>query len=296
LEALLPEQCELLERYRMKLVQTGDAESAHKLRVTTRRLQAAIDLLPPLSRLWTMVAKNTLRRWRESLSRVRNYDVFKSLLDSREFSNLPGGSRLSLLKSAFAERRARGLAHARITLAEPFRAELVTPGYPTARKAGSRMDQDDDLAIELLEHSLLQLGSLAASVQTADTKQAHALRIEVKRSRYLLELFCRAGYGDFAPALEWLTALQDRLGNWRDLALLETEIIKTVSRHDFLKEHLADCSAILEFAGGLRERRRSLEREILPVSISPLLDSTIRQVTEACSARQPPSVRAARTA
>jgi hypothetical protein len=74
------------------------------MRVTTRRLQASIDLLEREMKLRKQ--KRRLRSWRRKLSTVRNYDVFLELIEKEAASR--GRTRreqLHLIKSILQERR-----------------------------------------------------------------------------------------------------------------------------------------------------------------------------------------------
>jgi CHAD domain-containing protein len=87
------------------------------MRVTTRRLQASLDLLQfgkqekKIKRL-----KRHLRRWRRKLSKVRNYDVFLMLLDTETARQKTVQKSLGALQAE--------LHHRRDHLADEVRADL----------------------------------------------------------------------------------------------------------------------------------------------------------------------------
>src|SRR3989442_1934114 len=76
---IIPSQLELLRGYHRGVLETDEIEAVHKMRVTTRRLQASLDLLERQMKVRKL--KRRLRRWRRTLSRVRNYDVFLELIE-----------------------------------------------------------------------------------------------------------------------------------------------------------------------------------------------------------------------
>src|SRR5215510_10603396 len=72
LAEILATQFGALQNYHRAVLETNDPEAIHKMRVTTRRAQAGIDLLA--GELNVVKMKKRLRTWRRMLSRVRNYD------------------------------------------------------------------------------------------------------------------------------------------------------------------------------------------------------------------------------
>ena len=86
LSEMIPAQLATLRQYHYAVVTTDDVEAVHKMRVTTRRLQASLDLLEGAVRVRPL--KRRLRRWRRMLSTVRNYDVFLLLIEQDVPGNL----------------------------------------------------------------------------------------------------------------------------------------------------------------------------------------------------------------
>src|SRR5205085_11811042 len=105
LSAILLAQFQLLQSYHRELVERPDPDAIHKMRVTTRRAQAALDLLE--GQLDIAPVKKRLRCWRRELSRVRNYDVFLTLLE-KEAAAVRAGNRqpFELVRAVLQQRRA----------------------------------------------------------------------------------------------------------------------------------------------------------------------------------------------
>src|SRR5215470_9857030 len=83
LDEVIASQLQSLDGYYRGVLDTEDVEAVHKMRVTTRRLQASLDLLQGRpDDLGIRKLKRRLRRWRRCLSLVRNYDVFLSMVDA----------------------------------------------------------------------------------------------------------------------------------------------------------------------------------------------------------------------
>lgn len=286
-ESLLANQRAVLE--------SGDVEGVHKFRVTTRRLQAALDLLQfdkdPL-RIRSM--KKQLRRCRRSLSRVRNYDVFLMLIESEAASTRQiDSASLEKLNAAFKSRRDLRYSQAR----KPFeRADFVdlasrlgvAPGSEGGDAVPGVLD-GDETAIEMraraaarLEQRLGELQLMAAqSYATTDPQKVHQLRIAAKRMRYLVETVSEMGHGDADQALSWLKTLQERLGDWHDLAALEDEIINVVGRRKFIRKHLNESGSMIQLAARLRKKRASLDSKLFPVRLPRYMATTTRRMVRA---------------
>lgn len=82
LRDIIASQLQTLQKHRASVLESGSVDSIHKMRVTTRRLQASLDLLQTRADpLKARKLKRNLREWRQRLSEVRNYDVFLELLE-----------------------------------------------------------------------------------------------------------------------------------------------------------------------------------------------------------------------
>jgi CHAD domain-containing protein len=148
-------------------------------------------------------------------------------------------------------------------------------------------------AADRLDQRLEEFLDLAAQAHpTADPADLHQLRIAAKRVRYLLEIVSQMGFGDASTALAWLRVLQDRIGDWHDLEALEEEIISIVSEYEFLKEHLDECSDMLQAASRLQKKKARLVSRLFPVRVPKHLVTTSQRIARALrrhAAREQPS-------
>jgi CHAD domain-containing protein len=104
----------LAEQHRL-VIEVEDPEAIHKMRVTTRRTQASLDLLEsPKERKRIRKLKRNLRQTRRMLSTVRNYDVFLEMT-AREVATVRKSVKrqFELLSTVLQERRARRMAKVR---------------------------------------------------------------------------------------------------------------------------------------------------------------------------------------
>jgi CHAD domain-containing protein len=301
---IIPRQIDLLRTYHQAVLETGAVEAVHKMRVTTRRLQASLDLLEGEMNAPKM--KRRLRRWRRALSLVRNYDVFLELIEKE--SPARGQVRreqFQLVKATLQGQRVLKAAKVRAFLegidideialnlglpvavrgpGRPAPTEDTPPGEPTvnnpttvlaamseqnvARYAAKRLDQ------RLAEFQAL----VAASHPTTDPAELHHLRIAAKRVRYLLEIVSQMGYGNASRALSWLRVLQDRIGDWHDFEALEEEIIAIVSSREFMKQHLAESGRMLQAAAHLQRKKAALVARLFPLRVPLHLAITSQRI------------------
>jgi CHAD domain-containing protein len=108
LAEIIAHQLKSLERYHAAVLESEDPEAVHKMRVTTRRLQASLDLLQSGSQEFKIRAlKKRLRRWRRRLSLVRNYDVFLVMVDAEASARFAHREHFEVLKAELQKRRVR---------------------------------------------------------------------------------------------------------------------------------------------------------------------------------------------
>jgi CHAD domain-containing protein len=66
----------------------------------------------------------------------------------------------------------------------------------------------------------------------------HGARICAKRLRYLLEVVNQFGIEGSSDALTWLKKIQQRLGDWHDMEVLEEMAIEMIAKPEFLRDQL----------------------------------------------------------
>lgn len=304
---IIPSQLESLAAYHRAVLETEDVEAVHKMRVTTRRLQASLDLLEHEMNVRKL--KRRLRNWRRALSEVRNYDVFLELIDKEAAGRrLAHREQFELVKALLGERRVRKAAKVRKFLEGINIDEIATKlglgvaAAPCETPAPASTDAGENASVtasqtttplvderrvagyaaERLDQRVAEFQALVAqSHPTTDPAELHQLRIAAKRVRYLLELVSAMGYGDASRALAWLRTLQDRIGDWHDLAALETEIINIVSHRKFMREHLAESSRMLQAAARLQKKKEALVARLFPVKVPRILALTSQRAARA---------------
>lgn len=228
----------------------ADPEYIHQMRISTRRLRAALRLfgpllpdslaaalLPPLSELMAV------------LGPARDLDVLLAEIAAPVLTALPDEPRLAALVGIITERRfvARQEAlrfmrspryggivlQALMALHEPFESVKVGAGGTATNRHAANLEKimGSDTAlmgtartlIEFAQNRLRRLRkkvlTLAGETRIDNPPSLHALRIDIKRLRYALEFFTPlASPKALRNMLLHLTRLQDSLGQINDLA------------------------------------------------------------------------------
>jgi CHAD domain-containing protein len=316
LKSLIAAEIASLNRYHRQVLDSGEPEAIHKMRVITRKLQAAIDLLEfNPDQLKISGLKRRLRRWRRSLSRVRNYDVFLKIIEKEALARRPGGRRpYELIGTELEKLRVKNLRKARSELQDIKIADLASrlgfepessPALSLAeeppRKAPLTHDTVPSLlliedtakiaarAFDRLRQRLAEFQAKALSTHaTDDPAEIHELRIAAKRLRYLFEALSQMGYGEAVRAVEWLKATQDRLGDLHDIEAFGDEVVRIAARRRFVRRHMAEAGEMLQAASRFLARRESLRTKFLPVRVPPVLGTASSRLTRSVSSGSVP--------
>ncbi|MDP2108429.1 MAG: CHAD domain-containing protein [Rhodocyclaceae bacterium] len=228
---------------------SADPEYIHQMRISTRRLRAALRLfgpqlpdglaaalLPPLSELMAV------------LGPARDLDVVLAEIAAPVLTALPDEPRLAALVGIITERRfvarqeamrfMRSPRYGSIVLqalailhAQPETVKVGAGGTAISRTAANLGTALPDAAlmgaaqtlIEFAQNRLRRLRkkvlALAGETRVDNPSSLHALRIDIKRLRYALEFFTPlASLKALRRMLLHLTRLQDALGQINDLA------------------------------------------------------------------------------
>lgn len=241
-----------------KVLRGDDADAIHDMRVASRRLQQMLDLAHPKPRPREVRRlRRSIQRCRRALGDVRNCDVLlgrvriflkrkrsarreawtavQHYLEARRSESLQKGLRklskvnLAIFYVNMKECLAQvGFAPVPGRHLQPLPpAELPSPGQFLERLAQ---------ALEGAWNGFEE--QIALSHSDPRGPVIHGARIAAKRLRYLLEVVYDFGVPGSAEALAWLRELQQHLGDWHDLEVLEQMMIEMIARPDFLREHV----------------------------------------------------------
>lgn len=222
---------------KLKRLQAGvlaaDEEAIHDMRVTIRRLRAALRIGRPFCRRKRLEAvRARLGGMADALGAVRDLDVI--LAHAETWSGGPGGGGLNGWLEALRARRQGGLDDLREHLSGKrlrrlegefrlFVAEAI-PGAWRPEGGGPAVEALPGSAGPVRIRDMLpaalwaQYGRVRAheGVLEPTPESLHALRIEIKRLRYLLEFFQGVLGTRVGPAIEAAVRAQDHLGRLHD--------------------------------------------------------------------------------
>jgi len=240
-----------------KVLQGDDVDAIHDIRVASRRLQQVLDLIysPPPREMRKLRRK--IRRCRRALGEVRNCDVLAQRVERVLASKRTSRREIwEAIRHYLRQRRAESFQQgvrklSRVNLAGFYvrlrehldsggvirrPGHLAPPSDPATELAPEhfyeRIDQSLDRVWQAFE------AQLAQSERDPRAPVFHGVRIAAKRVRYLIEVIHAFGVPGSADTLAWLRNLQQHLGDWHDLEVLEQMMIEMVARPEFLREHL----------------------------------------------------------
>jgi len=227
----------LLERRAREVLKRREAvrrrarpDDIHDLRVATRRLQEAIDLLffafPERER---MRVRRRARRIRRALAEVRDADVLLETLLAVAGRCSRRDRRAFLMLRPRLEARAAVARSAVARVAATPGAEIAglpVPGLRRRLRALLRAPsplRSRDLARVAARQLAVRSAAVGRGLERAPGGRAadmHRLRIAVKKYRYTLELMNETGLGRYARAIGAARYMQEQLGRLHDVDVL----------------------------------------------------------------------------
>ncbi len=107
---------------------------------------------------------------------------------------------------------------------------------------------------------------IAESHSHPQVSALHAVRIAAKRLRYLVEVLEEYDVPGSRESLAWLRGLQQHLGDWHDLEVMERVLTEMVAQPRFLREHLEIASGTLQLIRHNRSVKKKFEEKYLQVT------------------------------
>lgn len=232
-------------------VVAGDAESLHQLRVGLRRLRAALDMVRDV-----VVPPAPIGAELEWLAGVlgaaRNWDVFiGSVLPGLLPDQIEDHDAQAIRAAAEdeAQRQRQQVRHAIesarcTTLMLAFGEWLAGRAWQAGAKRGSLLARPVRRgARELVRHASARLRKRVRQLDLRDPACLHMVRIAAKKERYAREFFAAVRKDDSAR-LQWLTRMQNELGELNDAAIAHGLL-------EQLKQHAPHAMAALAYMEGV---------------------------------------------
>jgi CHAD domain-containing protein len=252
-----------------------DIEALHRMRVATRRQRAAFRIIAPQFRRKAVAAfRDELKTAAGRLGAVRDLDVLIEAAERHRASLGPADAK-SFRPILDDWRGRRGAARDELvaylnadeyqSFVERYSAFLSTPGAGVKDVAPG-----DPPEPQLVRHVLpaavwTHSGNLRAYetvLDWASLETIHALRIEGKRLRYLLEFFGEVLGPGPAPAIEALVALQDHIGELHDAEVAVDLLREFLIRGAQASIEPAVANAARSYLKVEQARLRTLERTL----------------------------------
>ncbi len=269
-----------------KVLRGEDPEAIHDIRVASRRLQQFLDLIyPPPAPRDVRRLRRRIRRCRRALGEVRNCDVLlqrveKSLSHQRTTRrdiweaarDYLRGRRSDSFAKAVRRLSKANVAALYVGLKEHLGGkgtETEPSSTPSSSPESSTLD-----AAQFYERVGGSMGrawedfqeKVAESHRQSQPSALHGVRIAAKRLRYLVEVVEEFGVPGSREAFTWLRGLQQRLGDWHDLEVMERVLTEMVARPKFLRADLEMASGILHLVRRNRMVKKTFEEKYLQLT------------------------------
>jgi len=258
----------------------GDSPVAvHDMRVASRRLQQILDLIYPKPRAPEIRRlRRKIRRSRRCLSELRNCDVLAHRVEKtlgrkraarREewtaVHHYLRERRTGSFKKAVRKLGKLNLSVFYVQLRQHLSPEENSGAFlrhPHPHQGAPEQDLRPGQFYERVGEALERVGrnfdkQLALSHADPSAPVIHGARISTKRLRYLIEVIADFRVPGSVEELAWLRRLQQHLGDWHDLEILEQMMIEMVARPEFLRDHLRLAIGVEK----LIERNRKVKEE-----------------------------------
>jgi CHAD domain-containing protein len=261
--------------YGPKVLAGDDPDAIHDFRVASRRLQQVLDLLYPAPRPRAMRrVMRRIRRCRRAFGDVRDCDVMLGrVADSLTRNGKTHRESWLAVRDYVLARREESFQkgirkvckvnledlYLRLTgLLSPNVFALRTRRKPPQGTANP--EQLHDHIVEELARYWQRLEKhLVSSHDEPRPSVIHNIRITSKRLRYLVEVVNTFGVLGSNEVLAWLRGLQQHLGEWHDLEIMEQTMAEMLARPEFVRKQLDLALGV----GELILSGRLLKRELV---------------------------------
>jgi len=226
-------------------------DAIHEMRVTTRRLRAALRIARPFFRRKLLrPIQQQLRDTAQALGAVRDRDVIAAHV--RSYSDRDPAAREKLASWIDELQTQRAQAHQALLdrlagkhprkLRRDFQAFLAAtaPGAAAASPAANREEPCTAAPMRVCDVVPVAIWAQYCRIRTYETvreptvESLHALRIEIKRLRYLLEFFQSCLGAGAQSAIDLTVRAQDHLGQLHDAHVAA----------GFVRSHIAAATAL----------------------------------------------------
>jgi CHAD domain-containing protein len=262
--------------YEARVLKGNNSEAIHDMRVASRRLQQVLDVLYPKPRPQEVRRpRRQIRRCRQVLSDVRNCDVLVDLVrrtlarkrTARREAWMAVQHHLRMRRSESFLRAMRKIGRMNLAVLyvnlKEFLAHDKALAHAAERHHHGSPPERPPFANQLVQalQSVWRAFEDQVTLSHHESRPAviHGARIATKRLRYLVEVFHAFEVAGSAEVLAWLRQLQQQLGDWHDLEVLEQMMIEMLAQPEFLREHLLLAMQVEKLILRNRKNKAGLE-------------------------------------
>jgi CHAD domain-containing protein len=231
-----------------ELVTNCDAEEFHQLRVALRKLRALYWAYSPyIGEEATAQATEEFKRLAAVAGGTRDWDIAGDLLKAAQASRASMG----LLVAAAREKRAQAVVHSQSVIKsddiEAFLKDVLLRAQATLESSCNDLPIREfaEDRVRRAERALKKRSRFACRNETAHEEDLHDVRKAGKKLRYLLEFFQPVIKGGHDQTIKELTAVQNKLGQFNDIAASEA-LIRGASFNDVPAEVVHESLQWLE--------------------------------------------------
>lgn len=239
--------------------QSGDVDAIHDMRIATRRIRALIRLRRNYSKNKELKPLAAFaKELGHQLGAVRAEDMLIEGLD-----NIAQSEAVRSLKLAISFRRAARADQLGVLLRSRTFHDWCNDLSAELIRDLNDEDLVSDLASEAIRRAWSVVGARRSIAKTANLAELHALRIDAKKFRYVLEFFGHATPWNAKETLIRLVEIQDHLGALHDddLLLQEIRAASAMTGQWNPKEAKALAAAAHEVEENLRRRLESAPKK-----------------------------------
>ncbi|MGQ9837340.1 MAG: CHAD domain-containing protein [Cyanobacteriota bacterium] len=234
---LLHLQWQRLQKHVARVINQHEeaSESLHQIRVALRRIGTWVQVFQGSLKLPKPLQSKRIQKLASALGKQRDLDVLLEILQEPCWRGIPVAQQAELeqLREHLLHRRAKAQDRSRRLLKAPdfleFQAAckqwLAQPRY-TSQAQLPLQESLPHLLTPLLAQWLLQPGWRISSVphRSSEAKKLHELRKASKQLRYQVEFFSDCYGSRVQEWLETLKTLQEQLGRFNDLQVLQAQL------------------------------------------------------------------------
>jgi CHAD domain-containing protein len=242
-----PVVAEAVRRAR-ELATNCDAEGFHQLRVAFRKLRALYWAYSPyLGEEAPAQATEEFKRLAAVAGGTRDWDIAGDLLKGARESRASMG----LLVAAAREKRAQAVVHSQTMIKsddiEAFLNDVLLRAQVTLESSCNDLPIQEfaEDRVRRAQRALKKRSRYASRNDTAHEEDLHDVRKAGKKLRYLLEFFQPVIKGGHDRTIKELTSVQNKLGQFNDIAASET-LIRSASFNDIPPEVVQESLQWLE--------------------------------------------------